>query len=97
MGAIIARSHHEKFNGTGYPGGLAGDFIPVVGRIAAICDVFDALTSKRVYKAAMPTDETLHLLQEERGRHFDPDLLDLFIEGIDDIMALKIKFNDTTL
>lgn len=97
LGAMIALTHHERFNGTGYPGGLAGSAIPVVGRIAAICDVFDALTSERVYKGAMPTDDALHILQDQRGKHFDPDLLDLFIESIDGIMAVKMKFNDAKL
>lgn len=94
LGAVIALTHHEKFNGTGYPGGLAGNSIPVVGRIAAICDVFDALTSKRVYKAAMTVNEALGILQQERGRHFDPDLLDLFIDNIREVVSIKDAFAD---
>lgn len=94
LGAVIALTHHEKFNGTGYPGGLSGNSIPVVGRIAAICDVFDALTSERVYKAAMPVEEALDVLTKERGKHFDPDLLDLFVENIDAVISIKAAFLD---
>lgn len=94
LGAEIALTHHEKFNGTGYPRGLSGNSVPVVGRIAAICDVFDALTSKRVYKAAMSVDEALDVLTKERETHFDPDLLDLFFENIDEVVSIKAAFLD---
>lgn len=94
MGAEIAYTHHEKFDGSGYPRGLAAMDIPLVGRITAICDVFDALTSHRVYKAAMPVEEALGILREGRGRHFDPDLLDVFLGSLDQVLVLKAKFAD---
>jgi len=94
FGAQIAYTHHEKFDGSGYPRGLSGADIPMEGRITAICDVFDALTSHRVYKAAMPVDEALAIMKEGRGRHFDPDLLDIFFASMDQILLMKAKFAD---
>jgi len=94
LGASIAYTHHEKVDGTGYPQGLAGEDIPIEGRIAAICDVFDALTSDRVYKAAMSTEKAIHILREGRGNHFDPKLHDFFIDCLDEILVLKAKFVD---
>jgi len=94
LGAVIALTHHEKFNGKGYPGGLQGNNIPVVGRISAICDVFDALTSQRIYKAAMPVEDALDILKEGRGEHFDPYLLDIFLDNIDQMTAIRTKFAD---
>ena len=75
----IARTHHERWDGMGYPAGLAGEAIPVAGRICAVCDVFDALVSKRVYKDAMSLGEALGILAADRGSHFDPDLVDRFL------------------
>jgi methanogenic corrinoid protein MtbC1 len=80
MAATIALSHQEKWDGTGYPRGLAGESIPIEGRIVAIADVFDALTSDRVYRKAFPLDEAVKIMREQRGRHFDPVLLDAFME-----------------
>lgn len=94
FGAKIAYTHHEKFDGSGYPRQLAGVDIPLEGRITAICDVFDALTSHRVYKAAMPVDEALEIMKEGRGRHFDPELLDVFLGSLEQIMIMKAKFAD---
>jgi putative two-component system response regulator len=94
LGASIAYTHHEKFNGKGYPRGLSGDDIPIEGRIAALCDVFDALTSHRVYKAAMPTEQAIDILREGRGTHFDPKLHDYFIGSLDEILVIKAKFVD---
>ena len=74
----IAFTHHEKWDGSGYPRGLAGTDIPLSGRIVAIADVYDALLSKRVYKEPMPADEAMAIMISERGRHFDPTLIDLF-------------------
>ncbi|MBW8186269.1 HD-GYP domain-containing protein [Shewanella nanhaiensis] len=88
----VALSHHEKWDGSGYPYGLKGEAIPMVGRIVAIADVFDALTSIRPYKPAWSVDEALGLLKEESGRHFDPSLVTLFIACIDDILEIKSKF-----
>jgi CHASE2 domain-containing sensor protein len=76
---VIARTHHERWDGGGYPSGLAGDAIPLPGRIAALCDVFDALTSERPYKRAWPVGEALAEIANQRGRHFDPRLTDLFL------------------
>jgi response regulator RpfG family c-di-GMP phosphodiesterase len=75
----IARTHHERWDGTGYPAGLAGEAIPLAGRIAAICDVFDALLTERPYKRAWTLDETLDHIAAERGRHFDPELAAIFL------------------
>jgi putative two-component system response regulator len=77
--AEIAGSHHEKWDGSGYPKGLVGDEIPVSGRLMAIADVFDALLNKRVYKPAMGLDETTQIILEGRGTHFDPDVVDAFV------------------
>ena len=89
VAASIGRTHHERYDGTGYPFGLAGTDIPIEGRIAAIADVFDALTSKRVYKEAVPMNEAVKIMKSERGRHFDPDLLDNFFSSLDSIIAVK--------
>jgi len=79
VGALIARSHHERWDGSGYPRGLAGEEIPLEGRIAAIADVFDALTSDRVYRSAFPFQAAVRMLRSERERHFDPALTDTFL------------------
>ncbi|HEX3910785.1 MAG TPA: HD domain-containing phosphohydrolase [Solirubrobacteraceae bacterium] len=84
MATIIALSHQEKWDGTGYPRGLVGEAIPIEGRIVAIADVFDALTSDRVYRKAFPVQEAVQMMREQRGRHFDPVLLDAFMEVLDD-------------
>ncbi len=83
MAATIALSHHEKWDGSGYPRGLAGEEIPIEGRIVAIADVFDALTTDRVYRSAYTLEQAVKLLREQRGRHFDPVLLDTFLEVLD--------------
>ena len=85
----IAVSHHEKWNGKGYPLGLCGDDIPLVGRIVALADTFDALTSKRPYKNPYPVEIALEIIRKERGRHFDPDVTDVFLENIDEILKIK--------
>jgi putative two-component system response regulator len=79
LAETIARTHHERWNGTGYPAGLAGEAIPLAGRICAIVDVFDALVSERPYKHAWDLTAALDLLETERGEHFDPALADAFI------------------
>jgi putative two-component system response regulator len=86
LGAMIALTHHERWDGSGYPNGLCGDSIPVEGRIVAIADVFDALTSARTYKPAFDVDYAVSVMCEERGRHFDPELLDVFLESLDDML-----------
>jgi putative two-component system response regulator len=88
-GEEIAMSHHEKWDGSGYPNHLAGDDIPLPGRICALADVFDALTNERPYKKAFTNEEALSIMREERGRHFDPDLLDLFFEVKDEVIAIQ--------
>jgi len=79
MAEVIARTHHERWDATGYPAGLGAEEIPLVGRIVAICDVFDALRSRRPYKEAWPTADALAEVAAQRGRHFDPELVDLFL------------------
>lgn len=80
MAATIALSHHERWDGTGYPRGLAGEAIPLEGRIVAIADVFDALTSDRVYREAFPVEKATSMMREQSGLHFDPGLLQSFME-----------------
>ncbi len=80
LAATIALSHHEKWDGSGYPRGVAGEAIPIEGRIVAVADVFDALTSDRVYRRAFTVEEAVEMMLEQRGRHFDPVLLDAFME-----------------
>ncbi|WP_217874430.1 response regulator [Pseudoalteromonas shioyasakiensis] len=85
----LALEHHEKWDGTGYPYGLKCEEISIEGRIVTIADVFDALTSKRPYKKAWSVEEALDLLKDEAGKHFDPQLVDLFIGQIDSIIEIK--------
>lgn len=92
MARTIALAHHEKYDGSGYPQGLAGDAIPVEARIVAIADVFDALTSVRPYKEAWPVERAVALLQAEKGRHFDPDLVDLFVDRLPAMLDIKDRF-----
>ncbi|TJY42199.1 DUF3369 domain-containing protein [Cohnella pontilimi] len=92
--AIIAHQHHEKYNGTGYPNGLAGENIHLYGRIVALADVFDALGSERVYKRPWTNEEILSYFQKERGGHFDPGLVDMFFEILPDIMKIKEQYAD---
>jgi putative two-component system response regulator len=81
LAAQIAESHHERWDGSGYPKGLAGEAIPLAARIVAIADVFDALTTERPYKKALPIADALAILAAERGRHFDPTCLDAFLSA----------------
>lgn len=93
-GAIIALSHHEKWDGSGYPSGLAGENIPLFGRICAVADVFDALTSKRPYKEAFPVATAVAIMKEGRGSHFDPTVLDAFLEHIKEASEIFERFKD---
>ena len=95
VAAEIAFYHHEKWDGTGYPNGIAGNNIPLNGRITAIADVFDALASDRCYKKKWPLDKIYALFVEERGKHFDPKLTDIFIEHFDEFVAIKNKFDES--
>ena len=89
LAAKIALSHHEHWDGNGYPNGLSGTEIPIEGRIAAIADVFDALTSDRVYRKAMPVERALSIMSEGRGSHFDPDLLDVFFDSMSEVLRIR--------
>ncbi len=90
-GAIIAFSHHERFDGTGYPKGLKGESIPLLGRIVALVDVFDALTSKRTYKEAWTFDCSVDKIRKESGHHFDPRLVEVFIQEIEGIRKVYLE------
>lgn len=93
-GAQIAISHHEKYGGGGYPNGISGEDINIYGRITAVADVFDALTSTRPYKKAWSFDDAMNLLVEEKGKHFDPKLVDLFIQNIDRVKEIFESFGE---
>ena len=90
----IALTHHERWDGSGYPQGLKGDQIPMFGRIVAIADVFDALVNKRPYKDALPVSQALAIMTEERGRHFDPHLLDCFLQQQFEILKIMDLYSD---
>ena len=90
--SIIAHEHHEKWDGTGYPRGLKGSDIHIYGRITAICDVFDALAHDRVYKKAWELDKILKLLKDEKGKHFDPTLINIFFDNLDEFLAIKNSY-----
>ena len=92
--AIVSYTHHERWDGSGYPLGLKGEDIHIFGRITAIADVFDALSSERVYKKAWSLEEVLKLFNEEKGKHFDPNLIDVFMNNLDEILEIKEKFKD---
>ena len=94
VGALIALTHHERWDGAGYPRGLAGEDIPAEGRIAAIADVFDALTSDRVYRAAFPVESAIEMMQAERASHFDPALLDAFLAALPEIEVIRQTYAD---
>lgn len=88
----IAHWHHERWDGTGYPDGLAGDQIPVSARIMAVADVFDALISRRCYKPPMPVDDARRIMRDGRGKHFDPDIIDAFEEAFPDILDIATRY-----
>ncbi len=90
--AIIAGEHHEKFDGTGYPRGLQGHDIHIYGRIVAVADVFDALAQKRCYKEAWPLEDILVLLREQKGKHFDPELVELFLGNIEEVKHILATY-----
>ncbi len=91
-GAIIAKTHHEKFDGSGYPNGLQGEDIHIYGRITAIADVFDALTSKRSYKESWSFEKAVEYLKAQSGIHFDPALCELFVQSIDEIRSVYEEY-----
>ena len=92
--AIVANEHHEKWDGSGYPNGLKGEDIHIYGRITAIADVFDALGHNRCYKSAWELDKIYNLLEEGKGTHFDPKLVELFFENKDKFLEIRDKYNN---
>ena len=94
LAALVAQTHHEKWNGSGYPRGLAGDAIPIEGRIVAVADVFDALCTQRPYKEAKPLEECFMIMEESRGSHFDPDVLDAFLRRRSEIVRTFHDYAD---
>ncbi|MCW8922049.1 MAG: HD domain-containing protein [Gammaproteobacteria bacterium] len=90
----IAASHHEKWDGSGYPAGLAGESIPVSGRLMAVADVYDALISKRVYKPAFDHDRAMEIIKQGRGVHFDPDIVDALFSIEDEVKAIAARYSD---
>ncbi len=96
MAREIALTHHERWDGQGYPQGLEGSAIPITGRICAVADVFDALTATRPYKRPWSLDEALEYLREGRGRHFDPGVIDCFNKHLDEVEAIRAHYQDPT-
>ncbi len=92
--AIVSYSHHEKWDGSGYPLGLKGEEIHIFGRITAVADVFDALGSDRVYKKAWPLEKILELFKEEKGKHFDPNIIDVFLNNLNEFIEIKERYKD---
>ncbi len=92
--ATVAREHHEKFDGSGYPRGIVGEDIHIFGRITAVADVFDALGSERVYKKAWELERILEFFKEQSGKHFDPVLVTLFLNNLERFTAIRDKFKD---
>jgi len=93
-GEVIALSHHEKWDGSGYPKGLAGEGIPLYGRICAVSDVFDALTSNRPYKKPFSNERSLQIMREGRGTHFDARILDLFLDNMREVESIQKQYQD---
>lgn len=94
LAAVIAQTHHEKWDGSGYPLGLKGDQIPIEGRIVAVADVFDALNNSRPYKKAFPLKRCFEILRDGRGSHFDPRVVDAFFRRHQEILEIKQRFTD---
>lgn len=94
IGAIIALNHHERMDGKGYPNGLAGEEIPLIARIVAVADVFDALVSSRSYKPAWSIEDAVEFIQQNSGSHFDPDCVDAFMARLDEVKKIKLTYQD---
>ncbi len=94
LGAVVALSHHEKFDGSGYPYGLKGEDIPLAGRIVAVADVFDALTSKRPYKEAWPLEDAVDYIREASGSHMDPQVVAVFLDNIEHVIHIRQELSD---
>lgn len=97
LAAEVAFTHHEKFDGTGYPSKLAGESIPLSGRLVALVDVFDALTMDRPFRAAMTVEEAVQIVRAASGTHFDPFLVDAFLNVLDQILDLREKVNEAKI
>jgi response regulator RpfG family c-di-GMP phosphodiesterase len=95
VGADIAKGHHEKFDGSGYPLGLAGDDIPIFSRIVAVADVFDALTSERPYKKAWTLEDAVDFLVAGSGKHFDPKCVQAFLDAWDEVVEIRDRYKET--
>ena len=95
LAASIAYTHHERLDGKGYPQGLSGEEISIEGRIAAIADVFDALSTDRIYRKAFPLGKVVEVMREGRGTHFDPQLLDPFIDAMDEVLRVKEEYEES--
>ncbi|MDH5464717.1 MAG: HD domain-containing protein, partial [Thiovulaceae bacterium] len=95
MSALISLQHHEKWDGSGYPNGLKGEEIHIFARITTLSDVYDALGSKRIYKEAWDHENILQFIKDERGKHFDPDLVDIFFKNIDKFIVIKERYKDS--
>ena len=94
LARILALLHHERWDGKGYPFGLAGEDIPIEARIVALVDTYDALASERPYKPAFPEEKCLDIIRNESGTHFDPAVVRVFLDNIDDIRAIRQKWQD---
>ncbi|GAA5511073.1 HD-GYP domain-containing protein [Novipirellula caenicola] len=94
LAASIAMTHHEKFDGSGFPAGLVGEAIPLEGRITAVADAYDALASDRPYKQSLPRTTCFEILDQQRGKHFDPAVLDAFFRASRDIVQVQVEFMD---
>ena len=92
----IVLTHHERWDGKGYPRGLMGEEIPLSGRIVSVADVYDALTTKRVYKPAFPHEQAVEIISEGRGTAFDPDVVDVFMEGLDEVERIRARLEEDT-
>lgn len=93
--AILAGEHHEKYDGSSYPHGLSGENIHIYARITAVADIFDALGSDRVYKKAWEDEDIFSLFKEQSGKHFDPKIVTLFFENLEEIFEVRKMFQDT--
>ena len=94
IAATVAYEHHERYDGSGYPRGLKGEEISIYGRITALADVFDALGSDRCYKKAWSDDEIFQYFQEEKGKHFDPELIELFFDNLEQFLEIREVYKD---
>jgi len=94
MAAEVAQNHHEKWDGSGYPCALSGEDIPLTGRVVAVADVFDALTTERPYKDAWPIEKAVEFLKDQSGKHFEPRLVELFVEILPDILAIREQYSE---